>query len=62
MSAGWVFLASLGYLSLAVSVSYTLSKEGFTQNFWTKTLGRWGKFLLGLGFLGIIVEILTLLN
>lgn len=62
MSAGWVFLGAVGYLSFAVALSYTLSKEGFTQTFWPKTLGRWGKFLLGLGFLGAIVGLLTLSN
>ncbi len=61
MSAGLVFAASLLYLSLAVAVSYTMSKEGIADQFWPKTMRRWGKFLLGMAGLGVVVAVLTAL-
>jgi len=60
MMPGIPFLAAGLYLTLLVALVVSLLEEGDCKRFWAQTLRRWGKFLLGLAILAIIVEILTL--
>lgn len=60
MKPGIVFLASGLYLTLLVALVISLLEQGIAKGFLAHTARRWGKFLLGLVVLGVVVEILTL--
>ncbi|MDK2972820.1 MAG: hypothetical protein PWP23_2575 [Candidatus Sumerlaeota bacterium] len=62
MSPGIVFLGSAFYLTLAVALVISLLDVGLTNALTVQTLRRWGKFLLGLAILAMVVQILTLLS
>ncbi len=57
--AGWVFLTSMVYLTLLVAFVVSLLEFGFEAPLARKTLTRWGKFLLLLGGLGVVIVGLT---
>jgi len=61
MTPGPVFLAVGLYLTLLVALVVSLLEERGGKRIWAQTLRRWGKFLLGLAILAIIVQILTFL-
>jgi hypothetical protein len=58
---GVVFVLSSLYLTLVVSVVYTLNERGFSQGMVYHTGRRWGKFLLLLVGLGVATQLLTIL-
>jgi hypothetical protein len=59
MMPGFYFALSALYLTLVVALVISLLDTGLRSGFLTRTLKRWGKFLLGLVVLGVIVQILT---
>jgi len=59
MMPGWIFLAAALYMTFLVALVVSLLNEGLERSIIRQTLRRWGKFLLGLVILGIIVQILT---
>jgi hypothetical protein len=60
--AGPVFLTSAIYLTLAMSFVVSLLETGFGPGLWKHTFRRWGKFLLLLVILGIVIEVLTIIQ
>jgi energy-coupling factor transporter transmembrane protein EcfT len=56
---GIPFVVSALYLTLTVAFVVTLLERGYSQRLVWKTLRRWGKFLLLLVILGIVIQILT---
>jgi hypothetical protein len=59
---GIPFIVSSVYLTLLVSFTMTLLETGLDEILLRKTLKRWGKFLLLLGVLGIVIQVLTWLK
>lgn len=59
---GLPFVISLIYLTLLVSFVVSLIDVGFGSALVRKTLHRWGKFLLLLVVLGIVVQVLTFIH
>jgi hypothetical protein len=59
MMPGFFFALSALYLTLVVALVISLLDTGIRSGFLVRTLKRWGKFLLGLVVLGVIVQILT---
>jgi hypothetical protein len=59
MMPGFYFALSALYLTLVVALVISLLDTGIRSGFLVRTLKRWGKFLLGLVVLGVIVQILT---
>ena len=59
---GIPFIISSVYLTLLVSFTMTLLETGLDEILLRKTLKRWGKFLLLLGVLGIVIQVLTWLK
>jgi hypothetical protein len=55
---GPLFVVSALYLSLVVAAMYTLLERDFGPLFWRHTGRRWGKFLLLLVGLAIVVQVL----
>ena len=54
------FLLSSIYLSFIVSLCMTVLESGFDGRLAAKALWRWGKFLLLLVGLGIVIQIISL--
>ncbi len=61
-SAGLMFLVSMIYLTLLLSFVISLIDFGYAPSLIGKTFRRWGKFLLLLGALGVIVVVLTVVQ
>lgn len=57
---GPLYLMTLGYLTLVVAVVLSLVEANNLREFSRMTGRRWGKFLLGLVLLGIIIQGLSL--
>jgi len=56
---GWPFVLSAFYLTLLVAFTLTLVEHGYGRAILSHTLRRWGKFLLLLVVLGVVVQVLT---
>ncbi|MBX3729369.1 MAG: hypothetical protein KF858_09310 [Candidatus Sumerlaeia bacterium] len=61
MKPGIVFLGSAIYLTFLVALVISLLDSGFQNALFVQTLRRWGKFLLGLAILAVVVQVLTML-
>ncbi len=59
---GFIFICSALYLTLVVSFVFALLQEGYGGKLMRSTVRKWGKFLLGLVALGLVVQILTVLS
>ena len=59
---GWIFIVTGIYLTFLVALVISLLDQGLTRELGVHTGRRWGKFLLGLVVLGIIVQILTVFS
>jgi len=57
--SGITFVVSTLYLTLAVSFVITVLERNFAPGLMGKTLLRWGKFLLLLAVLAIVIQVLT---
>ena len=62
MSPGIPFVSTAIGASLVVSFVMTLLELNFGPGLAKHTFRRWGKFLLLLGILGIVIQFLTLLQ
>ena len=63
MLPGIPFLFTALYMTLVVAFVVTLLEVGYGgKGLWWHTFRRWGKFLLLLIALGILVQILTMLK
>lgn len=56
---GVIFVGTAVYLTLAVAFVLSLADVGFERTLGYHTARRWGKFLLLLVGLGIVVQVLT---
>ena len=59
MSEGMLYVGSALWLTLLVAFVVSLLEDGFCASLAKNTARRWGKFLLGLVILAIVVQVLT---
>jgi len=60
MSEGLLYIGSGLWLTLLVAFVVSLLELGFCAELWRRTARRWGKFLLGLVILAVVVQALSL--
>ncbi len=59
MTPGFVFVSTALYLTFLVALVVSLLDQSAWDTLLGRTLRRWGKFLLGLAGLAMVVQILT---
>lgn len=59
MTAGWIFLGTMLYLSLAVALAISLIEQETVPEILRHTVRRWAKFLAGLLVVGLLTQVLT---
>lgn len=60
--SGIPFVISMIYLTFLTAFVVTLLERGYDGRTLGKTLHRWGKFLLLLGILAIVIQVLTVIH